>query len=186
MPFCEESVNELPESSKDFKSIVFLREKRHLLKQASTPSQGQHYHPPQGAQDGQPTCLLWDSAKIPSESGLDVTKVKPAKGSSWVCCFCHRGVPHPSFVTSSLISVEEHPPHTHTHLSITWARQTVKALSPPLSPWSPMRDKPVTKIDQSDTLLEICNLRTRTQRWKIIELRCELFGGHHFEEEVQQ
>lgn len=185
MPFCEESVNELPESSQDFKSIVFLREKRHLLKQTSTPSQGQHYHPPQGAQDGQPTCLLWDSAKIPSESGLDVTKVKPAKGSSWVRCFCHCSVPHPSFVTSSLFSFEEHPPHTHTPFNYM-SQQTVKALSPPLSPWSPMRDEPATKIDQSDTLLEICNLRARTQRRKIIELRCELFGGHHLEEEVQQ
>ena len=97
MPVCEESINELPESSKDVKSIVFLREKRHLLKQMSTPNQGQHYHAPQGAQDGQPTCHLWDSAKIPSESGLDVTKVKPAKGSPWGCCFCLCGVPHPSF-----------------------------------------------------------------------------------------
>lgn len=58
------SINELPKSSRELKTVVFLREKGHLLKQASTPSQGQHYHSPQGAQDGQPTCLLGDSRKV--------------------------------------------------------------------------------------------------------------------------
>ena len=70
MPISEESLNELPKSSRELKTIVFLREKGHLLKQASTPSQGQHYHSPQGARDGQPTCLLGDSRKVQREDWM--------------------------------------------------------------------------------------------------------------------
>lgn len=93
MPISEESINELPKSSIELKTVVFLREKGHLLKQASTPGQGHHYHSPQGAQDGQPT---WGLQKGP-DTGLDVTNVKARQESPLVSYFCLCSMPQPSF-----------------------------------------------------------------------------------------